>query len=79
MSDINTKVKQVIADQLGHKPEDVSESSRLIEDLGGDSLDTVEIVMELEAEFGIEIPNDDMENVVTVADVIAAVQRITAN
>lgn len=64
------KVVEVVIEQLGVKKEEVKLESRFVEDLGADSLDTVELVMALEDEFGIEIPDDDAEKAKTVGDVI---------
>lgn len=64
------KVVEVVVEQLGVKKEDVRPEARFIEDLGADSLDTVELVMSLEEEFGIEIPDEDAEKAKTVGDVV---------
>ena len=53
------KIKQIIADQLGVKKEEVTDNAKFVDDLGADSLDTVELVMALEEEFGIEIPDEE--------------------
>ena len=62
------KVRSIIAEQLGVKPEEVTPEAKFIEDLGADSLDTVELVMALEEEFGLEIPDEEAEKLVTVGD-----------
>ncbi len=63
---IDDRVKEIVCDQLGVKAEDVKPSSSFVEDLGADSLDTVELVMALEEEFETEIPDDDAEKITTV-------------
>ena len=69
--DIKEKVVKVVVEQLGVKEEEVKSEARFVEDLGADSLDTVEMVMAIEEEFGIEIPDDDAEKAKTVGDVIS--------
>ena len=64
------KVKAIIADKLGVDPTKVVDEARFVDDLGADSLDTVELVMALEEEFDIEIPDADAEKVTTVGDVV---------
>lgn len=73
--EILEKIKDVVADKLDADPGDVSEESRFIEDLGADSLDTVELVMALEEEFGQEIPDEEAEKLQSVADVIKYVEE----
>ena len=63
---LEEKVKEIIVEQLGVNPEQVTPEASFIEDLGADSLDTVELVMALEEEFGIEIPDEDAEKILTV-------------
>lgn len=72
---IEQRVKDIIVDQLGVKPEQVSPEAKFIEDLGADSLDTVELVMALEEEFGQEIPDEEAEKLQTVGDVIKYVEE----
>lgn len=69
------KVKKIIADQLGVKPEEVTDDAKFIDDLGADSLDTVELVMALEEEFGIEMPDEDAEKMTTVGDAIRYIEE----
>jgi acyl carrier protein len=77
MSDkpIEQRVKDIIVEQLGVKPEQVVPSAKFIEDLGADSLDTVELVMALEEEFGIEVPDDQAEKLQSVGDVMKYVEE----
>ena len=76
MSNIEERVKNIIVKQLGVKEGDVKNESKFIEDLGADSLDTVELIMEFEKEFNIAIPDDQAENIATVGE---AVQYIADN
>ncbi len=71
------KVKSIIVEQLGVKAEDITPESSFINDLGADSLDTVELVMALEEEFGIEIPDEDAEKISTVGDAIKYIKEKT--
>jgi acyl carrier protein len=73
---IEEKVKKIVAEQLGSGEDEISNESSFIDDLGADSLDTVELVMSLEDEFDIEIPDDDAEKIATVQ---AAIDYVTAN
>ena len=68
MADMD-KIKKIIAEQLGVDESEINPESHFIDDLGADSLDTVELVMALEEEFGIEIPDEDAEKIQTVGDV----------
>ena len=70
-SAIEAKVKSIIADQLGVGEDEIKPTSSFIEDLGADSLDIVELVMAMEEEFGVEIPEDDSEKLQTFGDVVA--------
>ena len=67
---VEEKIKSIIAEQLGVKAEEVTPEASFIDDLGADSLDTVELIMALEEEFGIEIPDEDAEKMTTVGDAI---------
>ena len=77
MSDkpIEQRVKDIIVEQLGVKPDQVGPAAKFIEDLGADSLDTVELVMALEEEFGIEVPDEQAEKLQSVGDVIKYVEE----
>jgi len=66
MSDIQGRVKKIVAEQLGVKEEEVLNAASFVEDLGADSLDTVELVMALEEEFETEIPDEEAEKITTV-------------
>lgn len=70
MADTEAKVKEIIINELGVEPEKVTLEASFVEDLGADSLDTVELVMAFEEEFGIEIPDEDAEKLQTVGDAI---------
>lgn len=67
---VDERVKKIIAEQLGLEEEDVTAEASFVEDLGADSLDTVELVMAFEEEFGIEIPDEDAEKILTVQNAI---------
>jgi acyl carrier protein len=64
------RVKEIIVEQLGVSPEQVKPEGRFIDDLGADSLDTVELIMALEEEFNVEIPDEDAEKMITVGDAL---------
>ena len=71
MSDIQNRVKAIIVDKLGVDESEVTPNATFTNDLGADSLDTVELIMELEKEFNITIPDDQAEKITTVGDAIA--------
>ena len=72
---VEEKVKGIIAEQLGVKPEEVTPEASFIDDLGADSLDTVELVMALEEEFSVEIPDEDAEKMTKVSDAIKYIEE----
>ncbi|MGY8931829.1 MAG: acyl carrier protein [Flavobacteriales bacterium] len=75
MSDVATKVKAIIIDKLGVDEGEVTENASFTNDLGADSLDTVELIMEFEKEFDIQIPDDKAENIATVKDAISFIEE----
>jgi acyl carrier protein len=77
MSDIATKVKAIIVDKLGVDENEVTPEASFTNDLGADSLDTVELIMEFEKEFDIAIPDDQAEKIGTVGDAIAYIENNT--
>ncbi len=77
MSDIAQRVKKIVVEHLGVEEDKVTEEAKFVDDLGADSLDTVELVMAFEEEFGIEIPDEAAEKIVTVKDAIAYIQEHT--
>jgi acyl carrier protein len=70
MADVDAKVKKIISEQLGVPEADVKPEASFVNDLGADSLDTVELVMALEEEFGVEIPDEDAEKIATVSNAV---------
>ena len=74
MSSVAEKVKSIIVEQLGVDADEVNASASFTDDLGADSLDIVELVMAFEEEFGIEIPDEDAENLQTVGDAVKYLQ-----
>jgi acyl carrier protein len=72
---IEQRVKDIIVEQLGVKPDQVTPEAKFIEDLGADSLDTVELIMALEEEFGIEVPDEQAEKLATVGDVVKYIEE----
>lgn len=75
MSEIAAQVKNIILDKLGVDAEEVTPEKSFTNDLGADSLDTVELIMEFEKEFGISIPDDQAEKISTVGDAIAYIEN----
>ena len=75
--DVSNKVKKMVADHLGVDEAKVTDEANFIDDLGADSLDTVELVMAFEEEFGCEIPDDAAEKILTVKDAINFIEQIT--
>jgi len=76
MSSVEERVKKIVVEQLGVKEDEVSSEASFVDDLGADSLDTVELVMALEEEFKTEIPDEDAEKITTVQE---AVNYVTTN
>lgn len=72
---VEERVKEIIVEQLGVEASQVTERAKFVDDLGADSLDTVELVMALEEEFSIEIPDEDAEKIATVGDAIEYIQK----
>lgn len=79
MSEIAEKVKAIIVDKLGVEESEVTNEASFTNDLGADSLDTVELIMEFEKEFGLVIPDDHAEKIGTVGDAIKYIEENTAN
>ena len=75
MSEVSTKVKAIIVDKLGVSEADVTDTASFTNDLGADSLDTVELIMEFEKEFDILIPDDKAESIETVGDAISFIEN----
>jgi acyl carrier protein len=78
MSDIAERVKKIVVEHLGVDAEKVTDNASFIDDLGADSLDTVELVMAFEEEFGVEIPDDAAETILTVGDAIGFLEKNAA-
>ena len=75
MSDIGDRVKKIVIEHLGVDAEKVQDNASFIDDLGADSLDTVELVMAFEEEFGVEIPDDAAETILTVGDAVKFLEK----
>ena len=78
MSDIADRVKKIVIEHLGVDAEKVNEGASFIDDLGADSLDTVELVMAFEEEFGVEIPDDAADTILTVGDAVKFISKAQA-
>ena len=78
MSDVADRVRKIVVEHLGVEEDKVVESASFIDDLGADSLDTVELVMAFEEEFGVEIPDDAAEKIQTVGDAIGFIKEHSA-
>ena len=78
MSDVADRVKKIVVEHLGVEADKVIENANFIDDLGADSLDTVELVMAFEEEFNVEIPDDAAETIVTVGDAIRFLEKNAA-
>ena len=74
MSDIADRVKKIVVEHLGVEADKVTENASFIDDLGADSLDTVELVMAFEEEFGVEVPDEEAEKLQTVGDVVKYIE-----
>jgi len=74
---VQEKITEIIVEQLGVKPEEVVPEASFVDDLGADSLDTVELVMAFEEEFGAEIPDEDAEKIQTVGDAVKYIEEKT--
>jgi acyl carrier protein len=79
MSDVAERVKKIVVEHLGVEPDKVVDSANFIDDLGADSLDTVELVMAFEEEFGVEIPDDQAETIATVGDAVKFLEKASAS
>jgi acyl carrier protein len=75
MASVEERVKQIIVEQLGVDEGEVTPSASFVDDLGADSLDTVELVMAFEESFGVEIPDEDAEKIATVKDAIDYIEK----
>ncbi|MBV1707579.1 MAG: acyl carrier protein [Hyphomicrobiales bacterium] len=78
MSEVADRVKKIVVEQLDVDPSKVVDNANFIDDLGADSLDTVELVMAFEEEFGVEIPDDAAEHIVTVGDAVKFLEKAKA-
>ncbi len=78
MSDVSDRVKKIVVEHLGVDMTKVADNASFIDDLGADSLDTVELVMAFEEEFGVEIPDDAAETILTVGDAVKFITKAQA-
>lgn len=78
MSDTAERVKKIVIEHLGVDADKVTDGASFIDDLGADSLDTVELVMAFEEEFGVEIPDDAAETILTVGDAVKFIDKVSA-
>ncbi len=78
MSEVADRVRKIVVEQLDVDPSKVVDNANFIDDLGADSLDTVELVMAFEEEFGVEIPDDAAEHIVTVGDAVKFLEKAKA-
>lgn len=78
MSDTEERVKKIVVEHLGVDADKVTEGASFIDDLGADSLDTVELVMAFEEEFGVEIPDDAAETILTVGDAVKYIDKASS-
>ncbi len=76
MSEVAEKVQEIIVEKLGCKPAEVTENAGFTTDLGADSLDTVELIMELEKQFNIQIPEDKTQEIQTVGDAVKLIEEM---
>ena len=76
MENVEKRVINIIANGLHKKPEEIKLTSRLVEDLGADSLDVVELIMTFEDEFGVSLPDEEVEKMKTIKDVITYIEKI---
>ena len=79
MSDVAERVKKIVVEHLGVEADKVVDSANCVDDLGADSLDTVELLMAVEEEFGIEISDDQFEKIVTVGQLVKFLEKATGN
>ena len=79
MENVEQRVKKIVAEQLGVNEAEIKNESSFVEDLGADSLDTVELVMALEDEFGLDIPDEEADKIKTVGDAVKYIESKTAH